>query len=223
LSEFSSIPCLTLEDKLTHSSIDLHIDSTYSFVSAIDTSVINNRFVLHFGVDAIVPSASLSSSNLSIPGNNTVVFTNTSSGANSYIWNFGDNSPADSSANPSHTYAAAGVYTVTLLASNGAGCSQSTSYVVTVDNVTGIQSNVAEGVANVVKDAQGLILNYNFSKSTRVKINLFNTVGQLVSSPETMVLQSKGGKRIELAELPKGLYTIELLFDSKRTIRKIEF
>ena len=223
LSEFSSIPCLTLEDKLTHSSIDLHIDSTYSFVSAIDTSVINNRFVLHFGIDAIVPSASLSSSNLSIPSNNTVVFTNTSSGAFSYVWNFGDNSPADSSANPSHTYAAAGVYTVTLLASNGAGCSQSTSYVVTVDNVTGIQSNVAEGVANVVKDAQWLILNYNFSKSTRVKINLFNTVGQLVSSPETMVLQSKGGKRIELAELPRGLYTIELLFDSKRTIRKIEF
>lgn len=52
----------------------------------------------------------------------TVSFTNTSSGATSYIWNFGDNSNSVET-NPTHTYANDGVYTVTLTATNTCGSS----------------------------------------------------------------------------------------------------
>lgn len=49
-----------------------------------------------------------------------VNFTNTSSGATSYSWNFGDNTTS-TLANPVHTYATGGTYTVTLSAINDCG------------------------------------------------------------------------------------------------------
>jgi PKD repeat protein len=70
--------------------------------------------------------------------NNTVcagaatAFTNTSSGAATYLWNFGDGSTSTDT-NPSHTYAAAGSYTVTLTASAGGGCSNAVQHSVTVN------------------------------------------------------------------------------------------
>jgi PKD repeat protein len=47
-------------------------------------------------------------------------FTNTSTGATSYSWNFGDNSTS-SSVNPSHTYLSPGVYQVMLISSGTCG------------------------------------------------------------------------------------------------------
>ncbi|MCC6727395.1 MAG: PKD domain-containing protein, partial [Saprospiraceae bacterium] len=52
---------------------------------------------------------------------NTASFTNGSSNATSYSWNFGDGSPASTEANPTHTYANNGTYTVVLSATNACG------------------------------------------------------------------------------------------------------
>ena len=46
----------------------------------------------------------------------SVLFTNSSTGANFYIWDFGDFSSADSSVNPSHNYLWQGVFIITLTA-----------------------------------------------------------------------------------------------------------
>jgi len=51
---------------------------------------------------------------------NTVSFTNTSADATSYTWTFGDGN-VSTDANPTHTYAADGVYTVVLAATNSCG------------------------------------------------------------------------------------------------------
>jgi PKD repeat protein len=50
----------------------------------------------------------------------TVTFSNSSAGATSYLWNFGDGNTSTLS-NPAHTYAAGGVYTVTLTSTNVCG------------------------------------------------------------------------------------------------------
>ena len=56
-------------------------------------------------------------------GNNFVVdFTNTSTGANSYSWDFGDGTTSNQ-ANPSHTYNNLGTWLVTLVVTNSDGCS----------------------------------------------------------------------------------------------------
>lgn len=51
-----------------------------------------------------------------------VVFTNTSSNADSYIWDFGDGSPVTTTTNPTHIFAADGEYSICLQALNEEHC-----------------------------------------------------------------------------------------------------
>lgn len=51
----------------------------------------------------------------------TVNFTNTSTGGTNYAWNFGDGSSVSTQQNPTHTYTASGIFSVTLTATNSAG------------------------------------------------------------------------------------------------------
>ncbi len=78
----------------------------------------------------------------------TANFTNTSTNANSYSWNFGDGSPASTMANPSHNYAMDGTYTVVLTATNACG-SVTSSQTVTVATMptAGFTANVTSGCA----------------------------------------------------------------------------
>jgi PKD repeat protein len=57
-----------------------------------------------------------------------VIFTNTSQDATSYAWDFGDGG-SSTDANPEHTYAASGIYVVSLTATNANGTSNSTQNV----------------------------------------------------------------------------------------------
>ncbi len=66
-----------------------------------------------------LPVANFTASPTTICVNETVHFTNLSTNATSYLWNFGDGS--DTSANPDHRYLVDGTYTVTLIAYNN-GC-----------------------------------------------------------------------------------------------------
>jgi len=52
----------------------------------------------------------------------TISFTNRSTNAVNYTWNFGDGSTESNEANPQHTYQNAGTYTVTLRAANADSC-----------------------------------------------------------------------------------------------------
>ncbi len=64
----------------------------------------------------------------------TVTFTNASTGDNlTYEWNFGDGSPVVADANPSHEYAIAGTYAVTVTAANSAGSNTSAPQTITVN------------------------------------------------------------------------------------------
>jgi gliding motility-associated-like protein len=57
----------------------------------------------------------------------TVNFNNTTSGAQTYLWEFGDDSTSTDQ-NPTHTYTEAGSYTVLLTATNVLGCSDTLSF-----------------------------------------------------------------------------------------------
>ena len=62
----------------------------------------------------------------------TITFTNTSTGAVSYSWDFGDNSPANFTLNATHAYAGTGTYTVRLIAKNTVGASDTEIKTITV-------------------------------------------------------------------------------------------
>ena len=63
----------------------------------------------------------------------TATFTNSSSNATSYVWDFGDNSGTSTDENPTYTYTAGGIYTVKLTASNDSESKEFTSTVAVID------------------------------------------------------------------------------------------
>ena len=66
------------------------------------------------------PTANFTANPTTICPNQTVTFTNTSTNATSYLWQFGDGGTSTAT-NPTHVYGDPGQYTVTLIAYNG-GC-----------------------------------------------------------------------------------------------------
>jgi len=65
-----------------------------------------------------------------------VTFTNSSWGADSQVWDFGDGSPTDPAVNPIHTYTDPGRHTVWLNVSNLNGCTDSISRVINIPQPT---------------------------------------------------------------------------------------
>src|SRR4030095_10594661 len=57
----------------------------------------------------------------------TVTFGNNSTGASTYSWDFGDGN-TDNATSPTNTYTDQGNYTVTLIATNNLGCSDTAKY-----------------------------------------------------------------------------------------------
>jgi len=76
------------------------------------------------------PSAGFTASD--VCQGSSVAFNNTSTGASTYAWDFGD-SRTSTSANPTHLYATSGTYTVSLVATSSNGCKNSYSSKVSVN------------------------------------------------------------------------------------------
>lgn len=118
-------------------------DTNYSF-SPSECSESPNLYVISYTVRELRNGVEISSSTGIVPinvhccppppissfevlsttpvcGLDAVVFSNTSSNASTYFWDFGDGTTSTSS-NPTHVYSEAGVYIVTLTSSQGASC-----------------------------------------------------------------------------------------------------
>lgn len=113
-------------------------------------------------------------SSCSVPMN--VQFTNNSSGANSYLWKFGDGTTSTAT-NPSHTYTTLGNKTVTLIGYSAGGCSDTivkNNYIkisVPALNVSStILSNCAPTLVSFTANSSATITNYtwNFGDGTVV-------------------------------------------------------
>ena len=87
----------------------------------------------------------------------TVTFTNNSTGAETYSWNFGDGNTSTDE-NPSHTYSAEGSYDVVLVASSG-GNSSSASETIAVVDVTAVLQKLTGTTSKTWKlDREGIAL-----------------------------------------------------------------
>lgn len=118
-------------------------------------------------VSAPVASMVPSSSTVNLPLA-TVTFTNTSTNANSYFWDFGDGATS-TDINPFHNYNAVGNYTVTLIAENGICNADTTSINIEVQAPVGIEDEDAVDIRiypnpfNAVLNVTGLGNIFNYS------------------------------------------------------------
>lgn len=136
----------------------------------------------------------------------TAMFTNTSTGANSYKWYFGDGDSSTASA-PSHTYSSSGTYTVMLNAYSG----DTTCFDTSSSQVQVIMTGMAKPfklekhnfklLSNTTSN-QTLILEIN----QPVQLNIYSLDGRLIHKE---ALSENGFYKLRLPKLLNGIYLIQ--------------
>ena len=129
---------------------------TYTANLYVKTSICNNNYDTATVIITVFPSTTSNFSITSSPCSNTITTTNNSTGAGTYSWYWGDNSPTSSLFQPSYTYTSNGTYTVALTVTNSFGCFSKTTIPVTVYNFTNsVTSATICGGLNASLLAQG--------------------------------------------------------------------
>lgn len=150
-----------------------------------------------------------------------VTFTNTSTGATSYEWDFGDASSSAVAA-PTHAYAANGVYTVMLIASN-ATCSDTITFIVTL--TVGVEEVQTINGVNLYPNpvSQEASIDVNLNETTEVVVSLFDLTGKMVMNIyDGEMSAGMNTLKIDASELPSGIYfTIIASKDVKKTLKMV--
>jgi PKD repeat protein len=139
----------------------------------------------------------------------TGYFTNQSTNAVSYNWNFGDASPGSTSANPSHTYTANGTYTVTLTATGPCGIDTYT-LTVTITQV-GLQDNdLAQTLSLYPNPNDGnFTLAFDFTTQKDVLIEVMDMSGRIIFKDQENNIMSYN-KQIGLESAESGMYFVRI-------------
>jgi len=140
-----------------------------------------------------------------------VDFTNTSTGATSYLWNFGD-LQTSTDTNPSHDYINMDfTYTVTLIAQNDCG-SDTISYDIVIvnssENYTADNINIFPNPANDFIQITGLTNKIN-------NFDIYDIYGRKVLN-----LNNSKKSKIDISNFTKGVYFIKLKTDKNLIVKK---
>lgn len=145
-----------------------------------------------------------------------VSFTNQSIGAVTYSWQFGD---GDTSVltHPSHEYNASGIYTVTLVAYNEAGCTDTTRQFVPVIIVPALD------VPNAFTPSQPGLNSTIFVRGfgiTKLAWKIYNRWGQLVFESSSKNAGWNGYYKGKLQPTDVYVYTLEAEFSDGKKLKK---
>lgn len=143
----------------------------------------------------------------------SVSFTNTSTNADTYLWEFGDGMTSDDP-NPTHIYLSPGVYQVTLTATNDCRSHIRTA-TVGVTSVSELEERVG---VNILPNptAGDFAVELNSQISGKLRLNLFDASGRSITVRETTVTPGLSRVAFENLKLPKGMYQLNIQADGKQ-------
>lgn len=170
---------------------------------------------------AITSSFTASSYNVDLLVSGDVIFTDNSTGAISWLWDFGDGGTS-SSQNPLHTFTQVGNFNVSLNVSNGL-CNHQASQVIIVSKNIGMLENVDANTQlkiypNPTKN--NITIDYQFSGKKNITFSLVDVMGKILISGNKLC-ESKFNKNLNLSNYPKGIYCLKLFSDDKQITRTI--
>ncbi|MCH8903589.1 MAG: T9SS type A sorting domain-containing protein, partial [Bacteroidetes bacterium] len=145
----------------------------------------------------------------------TVQFTNQSTAAFSYIWDFGDGSSISNDVDPLHAYVAVGNYIVTLV-SNAKFCTDTvTKAIIVLQQPNSIVENSVSDLPVIIRqEGEGIfIVEWKVDDINDVSIRVYNYSGQLEVEitgdfdPDKKYL-------LDLTDRPTGIYLIHIQTDT---------
>lgn len=183
------------------------------YTVSVTNTITNCSNSVTFAINQINTNALFSASSLSGDAPLTVNFNNSSSGANSYQWNF-SNLGTSTATNAGYTFNNPGIYTVSLMASLNGTCSSIYTQEITVNEGLGIIPEVvtANGDGkNDVFQIKGL------ERFVNNHIQIFNRWGNLVyeAKPYKNDWAGKNNVNVNGGSLPSGTYYVILNFGSE--------
>ena len=163
-----------------------------------------------WNINEFEPQASFTyTNNGSVPY--TYEFTSTSSNANSYLWSEGATTSSFT-----HTFAGAGVYTISLIVSNG--CTIDTvSQEILVSPFSTLTENKAD-LFTLNYQNQTLHLNFASAPQVPLAISIFDALGKQIYQNSNISNQTEN---INTSQWSKGIYFVECRNNSQLITKKI--
>lgn len=147
----------------------------------------------------------------------TVSCSSTCSGQTSLGWDFGDGSPGSAMASESHSYAAAGNYTITLVASD-AYCSDTARRAISVLNTTSISQQELDNSVIITNSTQGAAVIFNLPVQQSAMISTYTVDGKLTSAKSLAVQHQT--ETLNPGEAP-GIYLVQVEINGHQVVKKI--
>jgi len=141
-----------------------------------------------------------------------VVFTNLSTGADSYSWSFGDIIGSSAEESPEYDYLIDGAYDVTLTVMNECG---SSSITYTVDISTGFTS-FENSAISIFPNPANNVINIELCPANAV-IQIINAEGQIIYE----LISTGNFESIDISSLPKAMYFVKISDGKDLYINKI--
>ncbi|MEL7530365.1 MAG: PKD domain-containing protein [Bacteroidota bacterium] len=137
-------------------------------------------------------------------------FTNLSTGATSYFWDFGDGNGTSTDPNPAYSYVFPGDYDVSLIATNDCG-SDTITISISLNNTDGLEDELFGSVKVFPSpnDGQFQIL-FGEQALQASTIKLYNLQGQLVYQEQFTRINPYQEVEVNLAEPVPGIYLLQL-------------
>ncbi len=200
----------TTQNPVVSSSATTNMSGTYT-ISVTDGNCINTATTT-VTVDA-TPTAGFTYNTNGLD----VTFTNTSSGASTYFWMFGDGN-SDPQANPTYHYFTSGTYNVTLVAFNGNCCDTIVQTIdVVVSNTTMDFSSLIELYPNPTNDKTFIIFYGNYNN---VSINVFDLTGRKILTKDLSQISSGYKFEINLEKgYEKGVYLVAIRTENNQIVK----
>lgn len=153
-----------------------------------------------------------------ITNNNQVAFSNTSVGGTTYQWTFGDQGTSTAQ-NPTHTYAANGTYTVKLIVTNAAGCTDTITKTVIIQQLSVAENDLKANI-QVYPNPMEDVLFIRSNQSEKISLTVTDLNGKILF--ESGLQDGNGIHEISTSQWRSGIYFLSVETENgERVIVKI--